>query len=139
MEIKVTHLEQVRFRIQARSHSVICDQPLGNGGADTAMTPPELMLASLGSCAAFYAVEYLKARNLLRDKPVEVSVSAEKLFKPARLGNFRVRVDCPVLLTPQQNEGLMRSVSNCLVHNTLLTPPQIDIELHQPEHALLHD
>jgi putative redox protein len=135
MEIKVTHLDQLRFRIQARSHSVICDQPLGNGGADAGITPPELLLASLGSCAAFYAVEYLKARNLLGDKPVEVSVVAEKLFKPARLGNFRVRIDCPAPLTAEQNEGLMRSVHHCLVHNTLLATPQIEIELHQPQHA----
>ncbi|HEV2213775.1 MAG TPA: OsmC family peroxiredoxin, partial [Terracidiphilus sp.] len=67
MEIKVTHLDQVRFQIQARQHSIISDQPAGNGGADTGMTPPELMLASLGSCAAFYAMQYLKARNLLGD------------------------------------------------------------------------
>ncbi|HVC47374.1 MAG TPA: OsmC family protein [Terracidiphilus sp.] len=138
MEIKVTHLDNVRFRIQARSHSIVSDQPAANGGADTGMTPPELMLASLGSCAAFYAVEFLKARNLLGEKPVEVSVAAEKLLKPARLGNFRVRVDCPVPLTPEQNEGLMRSVHHCLVHNTLLALPQIAIELHHPEPGLLH-
>jgi hypothetical protein len=29
------------------------DQPVENGGDDSAMTPPELFLASLGSCAAF--------------------------------------------------------------------------------------
>ncbi|HEU5352122.1 MAG TPA: OsmC family protein [Terracidiphilus sp.] len=133
MEIKVTHLDQVRFQIQARNHSVISDQPANNGGEDTGMTPPEFLLASLGSCAAFYAVQYLKARNLLGDKPVEVSVNAEKLLKPARLDNFRVRVDCPVPLTQEQNEGLMRSVHLCLIHNTLLQPPSIEIELHQPE------
>jgi uncharacterized OsmC-like protein len=139
MEIKVTHLDDVRFRIQARSHSIVSDQPATNGGADTGMTPPELMLASLGSCAAFYAVEYLKARKLLGDKPLEVSVVAEKLAKPPRLGNFKIQVMCPGVLTPEQNEGLMRSVHHCLVHNTLLAPPQIAIELRQPEHALLHD
>ena len=42
------------------------------------MTPPELMLASLGSCAAFYAAQYLKARNLA-ETGVEVSVTADKL------------------------------------------------------------
>ena len=138
MEIKVTHLDNVRFQIQAREHSIISDQPATNRGADTGMTPPELMLASLGSCAAFYAVEYLKARNLLGEKPVEVSVTAEKLLKPARLGNFRIRVDCPVPLTPEQNEGLIRSVHHCLVHNTLLVPPSVEIELHHPDLALLH-
>jgi uncharacterized OsmC-like protein len=128
MEVKVSHLDRVKFSIQARSHTVLCDQPAENGGEDTGMTPPELLLASLGSCAAFYAVQYLKTRNLA-ESGVEVTVSAEKLKQPARLGNFNIQVVCPVALTEEQTEGLMRSVHHCLVHNTLLAPPEININL----------
>jgi len=128
MEVKVTHIDQVKFAIHSRSHSILCDQPGDNGGADCGMTPPELMLASLGSCAAFYAVQYLRARNL-DDHGVAVSVTAEKLKQPARLGDFRIHVSCPVELTEEQEQGLMRSVHHCLIHNTLLNPPEIKIEL----------
>lgn len=136
MEVKVSHLGQVKFNIQSRNHSILCDQPTDNGGEDCAMTPPELMLASLGSCAAFYAVQYLKTRNLA-DSGVEVSVTAEKLKQPARLGNFNIHVECPVPLTEEQTEGLRRSVHHCLIHNTLLAPPEIKIDLviPQPAHA----
>jgi putative redox protein len=135
MEVKVTHLDQVKFAIHARSHTIICDQPTDIGGADMGMTPPELMLASLGSCAAFYAVQYLKTRNL-DHRNVEVTVTAEKLRHPSRLGDFVIHVSCPVALTEDQNAGLMRSVHHCLVHNTLLTPPQIEIKLAVGEPAL---
>ena len=128
MEVKITHLDQVKFSIQSRSHAILCDQPAENGGEDSGMTPPELLLASLGSCAAFYAVQYLKTRNLT-ESGVEVSVTSEKLKSPARLGNFRIQVSCPVPLTEEHSEGLMRSVKHCLVHNTLLSPPEIAIEL----------
>ena len=134
MEVKVSHLGQVRFNIQSRSHSILCDQPIENGGEDTAMTPPEFMLASLGSCAAFYAVQYLKTRNLA-DSGVGVSVTAEKLKSPARLGNFKIQVEYPVVLSQEHTEGLMRSVKHCLIHNTLLAPPKIDIELAVREPA----
>jgi uncharacterized OsmC-like protein len=135
MEVKVSHLGQVKFNIQSRSHSILCDQPAENGGEDLGMTPPELMLASLGSCAAFYAVQYLKARDLA-ESGVEVSVTAEKLKQPARLGNFKIHVECPVALTEEQTEGLMRSVHCCLIHNTLLSPPEIKIELAIKEAAV---
>lgn len=128
MEVKVTHLDQVKFSIQVRSHTIVCDQPADNGGTDAGITPPEFLLASLGSCAAFYAMQYLKTRNLAQTG-VEVTVTAEKLKPPARLGNFVIKVFCPVALTEEQNEGLMRSVHQCLVHNTLLSPPAIQIEL----------
>ena len=128
MEVKITHLDRVKFAIQSRSNSIMCDQPAENGGEDSGMTPPELLLASLGSCAAFYAVQYLKTRNLA-ESGVAVSVTAEKLKQPARLGNFKIRVASPVSLTEEQREGMMRAVHHCLVHNTLLSPPEIAIEL----------
>ena len=134
MEVRITHLDKVKFAIHSRSHSIVCDQPTENGGEDSGMTPPELLLASLGSCAAFYAVQYLKTRNLA-ETGVEVTVTAEKLKQPARVGNFCVHVVCPVSLTEEQTEGLMRSVHHCLVHNTLLTPPEIRIELAIAEPA----
>jgi putative redox protein len=128
MEVTIKHLDRVKFSIQSRSHTILCDQPAENGGEDSGMTPPELLLASLGSCAAFYAVQYLKTRNLA-ESGVEVSVTADKLTQPARVGNFRVQVICPVALSEDQTAGLMRSVHHCLVHNTLLSPPEIKIEL----------
>jgi len=91
MEVKITHLDRVKFSIQSRSHTILCDQPADNGGSDSGMTPPELLLASLGSCAAFYAAQYLKTRNLA-DSGVQVTVTAVKLKQPARVGNFRVHV-----------------------------------------------
>lgn len=135
MEVKVTHIDQVKFAIHSRSHSIVCDQPAENGGADSGMTPPELMLASLGSCAAFYAVQYLRTRNL-DESGVEVTVTAEKLKQPARLGDFKIHVSCPVALTEEQEQGMIRSVHHCLIHNTLLNPPEIKIELAVGQAAL---
>ena len=137
MQVTIKHLERVKFAIQARSHTVLCDQPIENEGDDAGMTPPELMLASLGSCAAFYAVQYLNARNLA-ETGVVVSVTADKLMQPPRLGNFKVNVVCPVSLTEDQNAGIMRAIHRCLIHNTLLAPPEILIELTTSETTLHH-
>jgi uncharacterized OsmC-like protein len=116
MEVRIKHLDRVKFSIQSGTHTILCDQPAENGGDDTGMTPPELLLASLGSCAAFYAAQYLTTRHIA-ETGVEVTVNAEKLKQPARIGNFRVQVMCPVSLTEDQSEGLMRCVHHCLVHN----------------------
>jgi uncharacterized OsmC-like protein len=131
MHVKVEQLDRVKFAIHARQHTLVCDQPADNGGSDEGMTPPEFLLASLGSCAAFYAVQYLKTRNLATGG-VEVTVDAEKLKSPARLGNFKIDVHCPVALTDEQQMGLVRSVHACMVHNTLMSVPEIAIELKLP-------
>lgn len=131
MQVTVEQLENVKFAVHARHHTLICDQPADNGGTDEGMTPPEFLLASLGSCAVFYAVQYLKARNLAAGG-IEAVVEAEKLKSPSRLGNFKIEVDCPVPLTDDQQMGLVRSVHSCLIHNTLMSVPDISIELKLP-------
>ena len=128
MEVKISHLGQVKFAIQARSHTVLCDQPPENGGEDAGMTPPELLLASLGSCAAFYAAEYLRTRNLAHSG-VEVTVIADKRVQPARFGNFRIHVACPVALTEEQTQAMLRAVRHCTIHNTLISPVEIEVEI----------
>lgn len=128
MELTVLHLGAVQFEIKTRGHTVISDQPVENGGFDEGMTPPEFLLAALGSCAAYYAVEYLKARKLASEG-TKVSVTADKVKNPARLDNFRLRVAVPATLTAEQQEGIQRAIHKCLVHNTLLNPPQITTEV----------
>jgi uncharacterized OsmC-like protein len=127
MEVIIQHLGGVRFQVHARGHRVMCDQPAENRGTDAGMTPPEFMLASLGSCAGFYAAEYLRTRGLSADG-LEVRVIAEKATAPARLGSFRIEVTLPGL-DPLHEAGVMRAAKACLIHNTLMHPPAIEFAL----------
>jgi uncharacterized OsmC-like protein len=128
MEITVEHLGAVQFEITARQHKVISDQPADNNGYDEGMTPPELLLASLGSCAAYYAADYLK-RNGIDRKGVKTRVTAEKVKGPFRLDNFKIEVEVPGDLEENQLKGLEDAVHRCLIHNTLLSPPKIEVAI----------
>jgi uncharacterized OsmC-like protein len=127
METIVEYSGGVAFTVEARGHRVICDQPVANGGADTGMTPPEFLLASLGTCAAYYAVQYLRTRSLPAEG-LRVRVSAEKGTAPARLVSFRIEIAISDLEEKHKN-GVLRAVNSCLIHNTLLYSPAIEIEL----------
>lgn len=131
IEVKVKHRGAVQFEVTARQHTLICDQPVEICGSDEGMTPPELFLSALASCAAFYAVAYLKKKNLQRDG-VEVHATAEKAGPPARLDHFNIQVDVPGPLSEAEQAGITDSVHRCLIHNTLLHPPTVHIELRTP-------
>jgi len=124
MEVLIRHLGKVKFEANARGHRVICDQPANNGGADEGMTPPELLLASLGTCAGFYAAEYLRTRSLSAEG-LEIKVSAEKAAQPARLASFRIEVITPAL-EEKHEAGVLRAVKGCLIHNTLVNLPEVE-------------
>jgi putative redox protein len=130
MDVSATYLDGSRFEIQARGHRVICDQPTDNGGSDAGMTPPEFLLASLASCAAYYAAQYLKTRGLPTEH-LKVRAGAEKTQSPAKLSSFRVDVTAPGLDQRHQT-GILRAAKACLIHNTLLGQPSIDIVVNSP-------
>lgn len=134
MEVKAQHLGNAKFEVAARGHQLICDQPRDNGGSDTGMTPPELLLASLATCAGYYAAEYLKTRKL-PDSDLSVKVVAEKAQNPARLGTFHIKITAPGLNERHQT-GILRAVKSCLVHNTLLHTPEISVAMES--NALTH-
>lgn len=128
MEITVEHLGALQFEIKTRGHSIVSDQPVSSGGYDEGMTPPELLLASLGSCAGYYAAEYLR-KNKLASEGTRVRVTCEKVSKPvARMTDFVIEVNAPVELSEGQLKGMESAVEHCLVHNTLLSPPKIAIK-----------
>lgn len=128
MEITVEHLGAVQFEIRARQHTILCDQPEASGGFDEGMTPPELMLASLGSCANYYAAQYLRKQGLASEG-TRVRVTAGKTTGPARLDNFNVEVSLPVSVGGKHRTGVEAAVQRCLIHNTLLHPPKITIDI----------
>jgi putative redox protein len=125
----------VQFEAEARGHKVICDQPRENGGDDTGMTPPELLLASLGTCSAYYALQYLKSRSL-PTKDLAIKVSAGKAQQPARMTDFRIDVDIPAGLDERHRDGIKRAIEKCLIHNTLLHSPTVEVALHMLEPAM---
>jgi putative redox protein len=127
MEVLVAHLGAVQFEIKARQHTLVCDQPTESSGYDEGMTPPELMLASLGSCAAYYAVDYLKRNHL--QQACRVRVTADKVKNPFRLDNFHIQVEVDEILNREQSKGVEDAVHRCLIHKTLEQPPSINIEV----------
>jgi uncharacterized OsmC-like protein len=128
MEVTVEHLGAMQFAIKAGQHSIVSDQPTENGGFDEGMTPLELFLSSLGSCAGFYAAQYLRKKGLATEGTV-VRVFADKAKNPARLDNFKIEVDVPAAVDEEHRKGVEEAVHHCPVHNTLQHPPTITLDV----------
>jgi putative redox protein len=127
MELSVNYLGDVAFEVAVRGHRVVCDQPETNGGKDAGMSPPEFLLASLATCAGFYAAQYLRTRSLPTEG-LKVRVVAEKGGTPVHLNKFQIEVSVPPL-DDRHRQGVLRAVETCLVHRTLQHTPEIQITL----------
>ena len=127
--VAVRHIDGDVYAISARGHEVLVDQPVAEGGRDTAVTPTELLVASLASCVAFYAGRYLVRHHLDRTGLAVTAEFAMADDRPAQVGAIRLRITVPAGVPAQRTGALLAVASHCTVHNTLRQHPDVSIEL----------
>lgn len=125
--IAVTYAGGDRLRIGVRGHELGADQPVEDGGEDTAPTPTELFLASLTACVAFYAERFLR-RHQLSTQGLKVICGYGWAAKPNRVGEIDLTIEAPGI-TAAKREAFFRVVEHCTVHNTLEHPPEVRIRV----------
>ncbi|HUO49225.1 MAG TPA: OsmC family protein [Acidimicrobiales bacterium] len=132
--VHVSHLGGDRFEIRVRQHRLEVDQPISDGGEDTAPTPTELFVSSLAACVGFYARRYL-VRHDLPTEGLAVDASFTMAARPARVGEITVHVDLPEGVPEEKRAALLAVASHCTVHNTLTTPPKITVDVAAAQSA----
>jgi uncharacterized OsmC-like protein len=124
-----------RYRIHIRGHELAVDQPVADGGGDSAPTPTELFVAGLASCVAFYGGRYLVRHGL----PAEgFGVDCSFAFandRPARVASIEIAVTLPEAFPLERREALLAVVEHCTVHNSIVRKPDIRIALARERRA----
>jgi putative redox protein len=125
--IRVEHQGGDRLLIETRGHELRSDQPVEDGGDDTAPTPTELFLAGLAGCVAFYGARFLR-RHGLPTEGLVVTCKYAWAANPTRVGEIDLSVEAPTL-TLERREAFSRVIEHCTVHNTLRQPPEVRIHV----------
>lgn len=131
-QVEVSYLGGESYAVATRGHALLTDQPATAGGADSAMTPTELLVASLSSCVAFYAGRYLARHGLDRSGLHVTAAFTTATDRPARVGKVKLTVQVPGGMPPGREAALLAVASHCTVHNTLRQAPEVAIELARP-------
>jgi putative redox protein len=131
--IAVTYAGGDRLRVDVRGHVLLADQPVEDGGADTAPTPTEMFVSSLAACILFYAERFIR-RHGLPTKGLKVTAEYRWAENPHRVGEIALNVEAPGL-TEAKRHAFERVIEHCTVHNTLSVPPVVRVNLAPPEVA----
>ena len=134
--MRVRHVHGDRFEIDVRGHLVAVDQPVEDGGHDSAPTPTELFVAGLTSCVGFYARRYL-VRHGLPDGGLTVAGTFEMAARPARVADIDIEITLPEGTPAECRQALLAVASHCTVHNTLVHRPTVRVSLagRQTDHS----
>jgi len=126
--INVTHKSGSQFAIRVRGHEVASDMPVKEGGHDAGPSPVELLAGSLGACIAMMVQHYCQSHGYV-DGQVAVNLTLELADKPKRVKSIVVDLEVPKDVPEDRKEAIRRVAERCPVHETLKSPPDVDLDV----------
>ena len=126
MEMDVAFPGGMRVDVRYKGFTVWTDQPKENGGEGSAPSPFDLFLASIASCAGYYALNFCMTRGLSTDG-MEINMRTEYDDVKRVTGKIILKVKVPEGFPGQYNEALVRSVESCTVKRHIQNPPEFEV------------
>lgn len=115
-------------KIDARfkDFTVTTDQPVSHGGENTAPSPFDLFLVSLGTCAGIYIKSFCSERNIPTDN-MRIIQEAESGPIKGLLGKIKLEIQVPPDFPEQYKSALINAANLCAVKKVIQNPPEFEI------------
>jgi putative redox protein len=126
MEMSITFPGGVAVNAEFHGFTVATDQPATQGGGGTAPSPFDLFLASIGTCAGFYALRFCQQRGL-ETLGLAVTLATEKNPDGHGIAAIRLALELPPGFPDKYREAILRAVDQCTVKHHILQPPRFEI------------
>ena len=123
MDMMITFPGNKKVDSAYKGFTVHTDQPVSEGGENTAPEPFDLFLASIGTCAGIYVSSFCRERRIdTTDLRLILG------FHPNATTGMVERIDIQIKLPPgfpeKYKAAVIRTAEMCFVKKHLLTPPQ---------------
>lgn len=125
--------------ILAGVHSLMADEPVGAGGADTGPTPYDYLLASLGACTSMTLRMYADRKGWPLEAVV-VRLKHQRIFADdcrdciesgRMLDHIEREIEVQGSLSSEQKQKLLEIADRCPVHRTLHSEIRVETKLKE--------
>jgi putative redox protein len=106
----------------SNGHIIRTDQPLNSGGGDSAPSPFELFLASIGTCAGIYVKSFCDNRKIPTDgiRIVQNNEFSKETGLPV---NITLDIQLPPDFPEKYKDPLINVAELCKVKKSIASPP----------------
>ena len=114
-----------RVEAEVGGHTVRTDQPADNGGEDTAPTPFQLFLASLGTCAGIFVQGFCAKRGI----PFEQITLRQRMSygEDGALASVDLEIELPEDFPEKYREAVIKVVEQCSVKRAIAAQPKLSV------------
>lgn len=106
--------------------SIRTDQPAAAGGEGSAPSPFDLYLASLGTCAGFFALRFCQQRDLATEG-LTLSMDWERDPETRLPVKVSLRIGLPQDFPEKYKGAIIRATDQCAVKRSIFSPPDFEV------------
>ena len=128
MEIKydITLGKNKKVDADYRGFTIHSDQPVASGGDNTALSPFELFLASIGMCTGFYVSAFCQSRSISADK-IKITQTVFRNDATHMVERIMIDINLPPDFPEKYKAAVIKTAQSCSVKKFLDSPPEIQI------------
>lgn len=124
--MEITFPGGVQVNAQFKGFEVATDQPEVNGGQNSAPAPFDFFLASLGTCAGFFALRFCQQRDLTTTG-LRLTLNSKRNRETKRLDRVEISLYLPEDFPEKYRSAILRATDQCAVKKALIDPPEIEV------------
>ncbi|MCF6265886.1 MAG: OsmC family protein [Desulfuromusa sp.] len=102
------------------------DQPIDEGGTDTAPEPYMLFLSSIATCAGFYVQRFCQQREL-NTEGMTMTLDIERNPEMRRLEKVKMAIQLPEGFPVKYKQAVIRAAGMCSVKKAITDPPEFEV------------
>jgi ribosomal protein S12 methylthiotransferase accessory factor len=125
MDMEITFPGGVAVDAHYRGFTVHTDQPPPLGGG-ASPSPFDLFLASIGTCAGFYALRFCQERQI-ETADLKVGLSFARDPDTKRVGKVTIHVTLPSSFPEKYRPALVRTIDHCTVKRHIVEAPEFEV------------
>ena len=110
----------------SHGHIIKTDQSVSSGGQNSAPSPFELFLASIGTCAGIYVKSFCDNRKIPTEN-IKIIQSAEYDDETGLPVNIRLDIKLPSDFPEKYREAVISVAELCKVKKSMYAPPVFEI------------
>ncbi len=125
-KLDITFDGKKKIAAHFRGFTVHTDQPIDQGGDNTAPSPFELFLASIGTCAGFYIASFCQSRSIPSDN-ISLTQTVIRNDETHMVEKIKIDVHLPPDFPEKYKAAVLKAAESCTVKKHLAQPPEIQI------------
>ena len=122
--MKVSFPGGKQVQAEHRGFTIQTDQPQASGGDNSAPSPFDLFLASIGTCTGYYIMAFCQQRDIPTDE-IELTLDMVRSEERHLIEQIHISVSLPENFPERYVTACVKAAEQCTVKKHLQVPPEI--------------